>query len=49
MVGCYHRVNGHELGQTLGGGEGQGSLACCSLWGPEELDTAWWLNNNQRG
>ena len=25
--------NEHELGQTLGDGEGQGSLACCSPWG----------------
>ena len=27
MVGWYHRFNGHELGQTPGYGEGQGSLA----------------------
>ena len=32
MVGWYHPLNGHELEQTLGGGEGQGSLACYSLW-----------------
>ena len=25
--------NGHEPGQTLGDGEGQGGLACCSPWG----------------
>ena len=25
--------------QTLGDGEGQGSLACCSPWGHKELDT----------
>ena len=24
--------NGHGLGQTLGDGEGQGGLACCSPW-----------------
>ena len=29
MVGWDHRFNGHELGQTLGDGEGQGSLVCC--------------------
>jgi len=29
----------HEFGQTLGDSEGQGSLACCSPWGPKELDT----------
>ena len=39
MVGWHHRFNGHELGQTLGDGEEQGSLACCSLWGHKELDT----------
>ena len=30
--------NGHELGQTLGDGEGHGSLACYSPWVPKELD-----------
>ena len=30
MVGWHHQFNGYELGQTLGDGEGQGSLACCS-------------------
>ena len=46
MVGWYHRLNGHELGQTLEGGEGQGSLACCSQWGCKESDMTWRLNNN---
>ena len=32
----------------LGDGEGQGSLACCSLWGHKELDTTERLNNNYR-
>ena len=32
MVAWHHRLNGHELEQTLGDG-GQGSLACCSPWG----------------
>ena len=32
MVGWYHRSNGHEFEQTLGDGEGQGSLVCCSPW-----------------
>ena len=45
MVGWHHRFNGHELGQTPGDGEGQGSLVCCSLWGHKELDTIWRLNN----
>ena len=39
MAGQYHRCHGHELGQTLGDGEGQGSLACCSPWGCKESDT----------
>ena len=31
-VGWHHRLNGHELKQTPGDGEGQESLACCSPW-----------------
>ena len=38
MVGWHHRLNGYEFEQTLGGGEGQRSLVCCSLWGLEESD-----------
>ena len=29
MVGWYHQLNGHEFEQSLGDGEGQGSLAFC--------------------
>ena len=39
MVGLRHQLNGHEFEQTLGVGDGQGSLACCSPWVHEELDT----------
>ena len=39
MVGWHHWLNGREFEQALGGGEGQGSLACCSLWGRKESDT----------
>ena len=46
MVGWHHRFNGHELGQTPGDGEGQGSLAGCSPWGREESDMTWVLNSN---
>ena len=28
MVGLHHGLSGHELEQTLGDSEGQGSLAC---------------------
>ena len=45
MVGWRHRLNGYEFEQTLGDGEGQGSLVCCSLWGHKELDTTEQLNN----
>ena len=46
MAGWHHRCNGHEFGQTLGDGEGQGGLACCSLWGHKESDTTGQLNSN---
>ena len=39
MVGWSHQLYGHEFEQTPGDSEGQGSLACCSLWGLKELDT----------
>ena len=32
MAGWHHRCNESERGQTLGDGEGQGGLACCSPW-----------------
>ena len=32
MFGWHHQPNGHEFGQSLGDGEGQGSLSCCSPW-----------------
>ena len=33
LVEWHHQLNGHEFEQTLGDGEGQGSLACFSPWG----------------
>ena len=39
LVGWHHQLNGHEFEQTPGGGERQGSMACCSPWGCKELDT----------
>ena len=36
MVGQHHQFNGHELGETLGDGEGQGSLVDYSPWGYKE-------------
>ena len=47
MVGWHHRLNGHEFGQTLGDGEGQGSLVCCSPRGHKESDLTQCLHNNK--
>ena len=38
MVGWPYQVNRYEFEQTLGDGEGQEGLACCSPWGCKELD-----------
>ena len=46
MVGWHHRLNGPEFEQTLGDGERQGSLVCCSPWGCKEPDTTEQLNNS---
>ena len=48
MVGWHHRLNGHELEQTPGDGEGQGGLACCHAWDHKESDTTEQLNNNHQ-
>ena len=32
MVVWHHQLNGHEVEQASGFGDGQGSLACCSTW-----------------
>ena len=45
MVEWHYRLNGHESKQTLGDGEEQGSLACCSPWGCEESDVTERLNS----
>ena len=44
MVGLHHRLNGHEFESTLGVGDGQGGLVCCSPRGCKELDTTERLN-----
>ena len=46
MVGWHYQLNGHEFEQTLGDGEGQGGLVCCSLWGCKKLAMTWQMNNN---
>ena len=44
MVGWHHRLSGHGFGWTLGVGDGQEGLVCCSSWGRKESDTTEWLN-----
>ena len=44
MVGWHHRLDGHEFEQTLGVGDAQGSLVCCSPWGHKESDRTERLN-----
>ena len=41
MFGWHHQCDGHELGQTPGDGEGQGSLVCCSPLSCKESGMAW--------
>ena len=45
MVGWRHWLSGQESEYTLGVGDGQGGLACCSPWGCNELYTTEWLSN----
>ena len=50
MVGWHHRLNGHELEQTPGDSEGQGSMVCCSSWHRKESDMTEQQNsNNHKG
>ena len=44
MVGCHHRLSGHEFGWTLGVGDGQWGPACCSSFGWKESDRTELLN-----
>ena len=44
MVGWHHRLDGHEFEQVLGGGDGQGNLACSSPWSCKEWDMTEQLN-----
>ena len=44
MVGWHLRLNGHEFEWTLGVGDGQGGLVCCSPWGHKESDMTEQLN-----
>ena len=44
MAGWHHQLDGREIKQVLGVGEGLGSLVCCSPWGRKESDTTEQLN-----
>ena len=40
MVGWHHQLDGREFEQSLGVGDGQESLTCCSPWDHKESDMA---------
>ena len=44
IVGWHHQLDGHEFEQALRVSDGQGSLACYSLWDHKELDMTGRLN-----
>ena len=44
MAGWHHQLDGHEFEQALRVADGQGILACCSLWGHKESDTTERMN-----
>ena len=44
MIGWHQQLNGHEFGWTLGIGDGQGGLICCSPQGHKESDMTELLN-----
>ena len=44
LVGWHHRLDGREFEQTLGVGDGQRSLACCSARSSKESETTEQLN-----
>ena len=39
MVGWHQQLDGHELEQALGVGDGQRALECCTSWGCKKSDT----------
>ena len=44
MVEWHHQLHGYEFEKAQGGGEGQGSLACCSPRGRKESNMTEQLN-----
>ena len=47
MVGWHHQLDEHGFGWTLGVGDGQGGLACCSSWDRRESDMTESLNRTE--
>ena len=47
MAGWHHQFIGHELGQTLGDGEGQGKLALLQSMGLWRVEHTCWMNNKK--
>ena len=48
MAGWYHQCNGHELGQTLGNGEGQRDLEVLQSMGLQRVRHDW-VTEQQHG
>ena len=48
MFEWHHQLDQHEFEQAPEVGDGQGSLACCSPWGPKESDMTERLNYTER-
>ena len=48
VVEWHHWLNRYEFEHTLGVGEGQESLVCCSPWCRKELDMTERLNSNNK-
>ena len=48
MVGWHHRLDGDEFEQTLGDGEGRGSLVLCRPWDCKESDMTEQLAEQQQ-
>ena len=41
MVGWHHQLDGQGFGWTLGVGDGQGGLVCCSSWESQRVRYDW--------
>ena len=49
IIGWHNWLNENEFEQTPGDSERQGGLACCSPWGPKEVDTlSDWITTNKK-